>query len=562
MNKMNFILLVAVVVGLWLAVFSARYLIAWLRLLRLRFLPGSTSRVNRDAMPVDVASLLDPMAARLATLGFEYRESLRIEAQLRGASRAAQWADVYFNAATASWAVVQLAEVPEPGSLATVSFLNNFGDRLLATENRRLHLYQPMPPSYDAIDACAACLADQWACHCRRLDDSNGTVLTDADAFHAQRSKLRAAVYEYGQRQGRMQRVGDEWAFTAKGAWSYLRQVTVGNRRIASLPPMVDVEPLELRCLADANAWQNQEALLDNHAMSRRSKVLWFLASAVVGIAAFGYMVSWPLVPVVVVVLLFHEFGHALVMRALGYRGLGVLMLPFLGAVAIGRKDDAGPWQKLAVLLAGPLPGLVFAVIALRLAMPRPNEHQLLTSIGIMALAINFLNLLPFSPLDGGQIVDSFLFAHRPRLRFAFLAASAMALVVVGLAVDSVAFTAVGFIFVLVLPAVWRRTRLLVDIRHGSGDDAVRAILTRLHETPGPRWPAFAQRMQILRTLLPSLCGRSPSMMEAVAGLAIYGAVIALPVVGLWPTGLPQQVYAQALGQTTASDDDPSFESE
>jgi len=556
MNKMNFILLLAVVAGLWLAAFSARYFVAWLRLLRLRFIPGGAVRVGRDALPADVALLLDPMVARLATLGFGYRESLRIEAQLRGASRAEQWADVYFNAASGSWALVQLAEVPEPGALVNVSLLNNFGDRLLATENRRLHLYQPMPPSYDAIDAGVTCLADQWACHRRRLDDAKGVTVTDADAFHALRSGLRAAVFEYGQRLGSMRRIGDEWAFTAKGAWSYLRQVAAGDRRIASLPPMVDVEPLELRCLADANAWQNQEALLDNHAMSRRSKVLWFLASAVAGIAAFGYMVSWPMVPVVVAVLLFHEFGHALAMRAVGYRGLGVLMLPFLGAVAIGRKDDAGPWQKLAVLLAGPLPGLLLAVIALRLAMPGPDEHRLLLSIGIMALVINYFNLLPFSPLDGGQIVDNFLFAHRPRLRFAFLAASAMALVAVGLAVDSVAFAALGFIFSLALPAVWRRTRLLVGIPYHAGDDAVRAILTRLHESPGPRWPAFAQRMQILRTLLPSLRGRSPRLVETLAGLAIYGAVIALPVVGLWSTGLPQQAYAQVVGQTTASDDD------
>ena len=56
-------------------------------------------------------------------------------------------------------------------------------------------------------------------------------------------------------------------------------------------------------------------------------------------------------------------------MRAFGYRELGVVVLPFLGAVAFGRKDDAGPWQKLVVLLAGPLPGLILAVVCLEIAM-------------------------------------------------------------------------------------------------------------------------------------------------------------------------------------------------
>jgi hypothetical protein len=62
--------------------------------------------------------------------------------------------------------------------------------------------------------------------------------------------------------------------------------------------------------------------------------------------------------------------------------------------------------------------------------------------------------------------------------------------------------------------------------------------------------------MQILRTLLPTLRGRSPRLVETLAGLIIYGAVIALPIVGLWSTGLPQQAYAQVMGQTTASEDD------
>lgn len=45
-----------------------------------------------------------------------------------------------------------------------------------------------------------------------------------------------------------------------------------------------------------------------------------------------------------------------------------------------------------------------------------------------MALSLNYFNLLPFTPLDGGQIVDTFLFARRPRLRFGFFLLSIGAL--------------------------------------------------------------------------------------------------------------------------------------
>ena len=126
--------------------------------------------------------------------------------------------------------------------------------------------------------------------------------------------------------------------------------------------------------------------------MSRRGKVLWFSISALAGAAAFGAMVSWEMAPVILGVLLFHEFGHALAMRAVGYRGLSVLVIPFLGAVAIGRKDDATPWQKLAVLIAGPLPGLILAVICLRLSLDDPAHRESLMTIGSLALTINLFN--------------------------------------------------------------------------------------------------------------------------------------------------------------------------
>ncbi len=559
MTQDKSILLAMVVAGLWLAIVAGRFLVAWLRLLRLRFGAGDMNVADRRAMPADVAAILDPAAARLAALGFEYQESLLIEPQLRGGDPKPIWADVFLHAASGSWATAQLAEVPEPGLSAAVVFLTNFADRLAVTENRRMHLFLPMPPDCDIADAGAASLAEQWAFHRRRLEALSAPVLAGREALRQRRQQLRGAVFAHCGQCGLMRQAGDDWRFTARGAWAYLRRLMAGNRRVAALPPSTDIEDPQLRLLADARAWRNQEAILEHNAMSLRGKVLWFLVSAAAGIVAFAYMASWDLVPVIVGVLLFHEFGHALAMRAVGYRSLSVLMLPFLGAVAIGRKDDAGPWQKLVVLLAGPLPGLVLAVVALRVAVAGSDGHELLTTVGAMALVINFVNLLPFTPLDGGQIVDTFLFARRPRLRFAFFALSAIALMATGVALESIAFTAVGLIFAMTLPSAWRRLRLLADSgRDAEGGDPVLAILKRVHEATDPRRPAFAVRMQTVRALLPLVRERAPRFRESLGGLAAYGATIILPIVALWDTGLPQQTYSQLARSSTVAHREPA----
>lgn len=531
------------VIGLWAGLIGIRLLVVWLQLMRMRFGPGDMLTADRTTMPAEMAAILDPMTDRLAALGFTYEETVLAQPMLHHADAQPVWIDVHVHAQSGSRAAVQIADSPEPGQIAAVSFATDFEQLMLETVNRRLHLLLPVPAACQLADAAATTLAEHWAFHCRRVAEVNaGPVITDLETVRQRHRALRADIFEHCQHGGWMHPEGEESRFTARGAWRYLRQVMAGNRRVAALPPNAEVEDASLRVLADAHAWRIQEVLTGQNVMSRRGKVLWFAVSAVAGAAAFGYMTSWEMVPAILGVLLFHEFGHALAMRAVGYRGLSVLVLPFLGAVAIGRKDDAGPWQKLAVLIAGPLPGLILAVVCLRLS--HPEQSSLLVTVGWMALSINLFNLLPFTPLDGGQIVDTFLFSRRPRFRFAFFVTSLGALVAVAIALSSIPLAAAALLLALGIPGGWQRMRLLNGLATlAPGETAVNALFQRVHATPGPRWPAFAQRVQTVRTLLPWLSGRAPTWAESLVGIGIYLTAIVLPVPLLWDTGLPQQAF-------------------
>ncbi|MEA5598487.1 metalloprotease [Rivularia sp. UHCC 0363] len=110
--------------------------------------------------------------------------------------------------------------------------------------------------------------------------------------------------------------------------------------------------------------------------------------------------------------LIFHEAGHLLVMKLNGYRDASLVFIPFLGAVATARKDDATITQKFCVSLAGPLPGLI---LGLGLAIMFPDaSYSWVKQTSWILIGLNLFNLLPIYPLDGGQIADILLFSRFP----------------------------------------------------------------------------------------------------------------------------------------------------
>ncbi|MBK9072558.1 MAG: hypothetical protein IPL79_16395 [Myxococcales bacterium] len=87
--------------------------------------------------------------------------------------------------------------------------------------------------------------------------------------------------------------------------------------------------------------------------------LLLFALTLLLFVGQLSLAVTAKLLVVLVAVLLLHELGHAMAMRHYKYRDLQILFLPFFGAVARGRKQDANPYERSTVALAGPLPGLL-----------------------------------------------------------------------------------------------------------------------------------------------------------------------------------------------------------
>src|SRR5262249_32613630 len=142
----------------------------------------------------------------------------------------------------------------------------------------------------------------------------------------------------------------------------------------------------------------------------------------------------------------------------LGYRDTSIFFIPFLGAATRGAKTDERVHEQLAVLLAGPVPGIVLGA-ALPSLFPGLSSNDTLRAFALMLVIINVFNLLPVFALDGGKIVQLLFGNLPPLMEVAFKAASA--LVLLGLGVVSHDPVLAGVSLVLLFSA--RTTKRAAD---------------------------------------------------------------------------------------------------
>lgn len=145
------------------------------------------------------------------------------------------------------------------------------------------------------------------------------------------------------------------------------------------------------------------------------------------------------------VIVLMHEYGHALACRAVGGVADRIVLWPLGGVAYVDPPRRPAPilWSIIAgpavnVALWPILSGLNTLARATGWAYANPNAHLLLRNVGWINIGLLIFNVLPIYPLDGGKILRSLLWFVIGRAR------SLMAAVVLGFigAVGLIAFAA------------------------------------------------------------------------------------------------------------------------
>jgi Zn-dependent protease len=319
--------------------------------------------------------------------------------------------------------------------------------------------------------------------------------------------------------------------FTLKGALALAHRSirSARRRRVVTTVPASEVralgeDDLQLRLLADINALGR---IAGHPARAPGSdSPLWVMMGGTAIVSFLGMSLLWnPVVAVTILaVVAFHEAGHALAMRMAGYRDVNIFFVPFLGALTVGRDTGSSVRQRLIVMLAGPVPGLWLAVLALVLHQELGGPF-FLRPLAFALLFINALNLLPLTPLDGGRALE-LLTSPASVLRVGLQALSGLGLLGLGVYLGSgfLIFLGAWWLFLLGRQASLWRLRRQVDATlagRSNPSDILRAVCTAFASPPYSAWRA-SSRIPTARLLVQQFSEVAPTARDQLLAVTLY----------------------------------------
>lgn len=131
----------------------------------------------------------------------------------------------------------------------------------------------------------------------------------------------------------------------------------------------------------------------------------------------------------IILIIVIHEFGHVAAYRVVGHHDASFRLVPLMGGYAISSREPDTQEESVFVTLMGPAICLAPMLLAYALVPIASNVYPaavfpLITFAGICG-ALNFFNLLPIWPLDGGRLTATITSVFHDRAPFYIFATSA-----------------------------------------------------------------------------------------------------------------------------------------
>jgi Zn-dependent protease len=432
------------------------YLTSALR--EVRFLPISRDQI--DPGELRLLSLLDP---ELVAVGFRHLGFGQITPMLTHYG-APLPVSIYVNESLPGYALARRPLAPEYGRLAELEIRTELGEREQIVTLNTPFTGAGAPSEMHIEGYPGLAVGELVERHKARLTMQPNKGVAEANLEQLLR-RVEADVKEV-----RAYYRARKWAaptadsaldrFTVRGAFAlthYSRKVfgarpsPVTQATIAPTPPPLPFEEQRaLRIEADLH-----DALQVADYPQAPPGIPWPLLTvmaltALLSFAAMTWLWNASVAALILAAVTLHEAGHALAMRALGYRDVHVFFIPLLGAMTVGRPVATSVRNRLVVLLAGPVPGLWLAVLLLAIDQICGPLRWLHIS-ALTLLLLNGLNLLPFTPLDGGRVLEA-LSRPESAWRLAVHGASAAGLLGLAAFTRDPLLTALGLFWIALLP--------------------------------------------------------------------------------------------------------------
>lgn len=143
---------------------------------------------------------------------------------------------------------------------------------------------------------------------------------------------------------------------------------------------------------------------------------------AALSLAGYAAIFNWKFGLLLMIAIGFHESGHVWAMKKMGIKTRGFYFLPFIGGAAIAEENYRTYGENAYISIMGPIWGALLAWMC--------GVGYWVTGLPMLAAAaawmatLNLFNLLPITPLDGGQLVRSIAFSIHKNVGVLFLAIS------------------------------------------------------------------------------------------------------------------------------------------
>lgn len=165
-------------------------------------------------------------------------------------------------------------------------------------------------------------------------------------------------------------------------------------------------------------------------------------------------------------VVILHEAGHYIAMRIYGYANVRMLFIPLFGAFVSGQPGSTDAGRKMIVLFAGPLPGILLGMVS---AYAYTVSHNyVFYQLALMFIFLNAFNLLPLTPMDGGQMLEILFPEHSKWVQTLFIVTSSIALSLVIYLTRNYLLVVLILLLWSRLMSIWRKRPASVDTKNAG----------------------------------------------------------------------------------------------
>lgn len=317
--------------------------------------------------------------------------------------------------------------------------------------------------------------------------------------------------------------------FTGAELKGMARQTALKKKKLTSakktgIPIEVEVEN-----------YQNALDTLNSKNKNKAGKFLFLAVTMAMFVVAFGLIFDFESALIMMAVIFIHECGHLLAMYLFGYKDLRMLFVPLFGAVAMGKAQNIASFKKIITYFAGPLPGIILAVLLVAVTPDILANNTLLLAV-LALLILNYINLVPIYPLDGGQILSTILFSRTIWLQLFFLGFSFVTMLSLGIYLASPIMFIIAIWLLIPLRGNFLQRKVISDLQGKFGQDReipeeeliVEAFSILKNHSTYKDYP-FQRKFKVVQQVESTFNNVKASFKTVFFTLAVYIGLFAIP---------------------------------